>query len=209
MLERHYRHWTPQEDAELIAGAGARRLTTTAAHLGRTVDAARRRAVHILHLDHAQEARRVAGMSLADVCRALGVGPEYVRRWQRKGWLATHTGYGIAAGHTSIDPYDLSAFLAERGALLPYLRPTDLAWREEIADARAALLLRYIESPALRTILHWSRGTRTYVKRWHGFGNVTTLSLGTKYPLWYERASVRAWLDQHPQYWTQEAKERL
>jgi len=205
---RHYRRWTPQEDAELLSSVGTRKLTTTARELDRTVDATRRRA-SLIGLNTPNEGRRAAGMSMADVAREMGVQSNRVLFWIARGWLPTHTGYGVHMRYISIDPYDLSGFLAERGALLPYLRPADLAWREEIAQARAALLARYIDSVAMRKMLHWSRGTRAYVTSRLGFRDVATLSIGDRYPTWYDRASLRNWLVEHEQYLTTEARRCL
>lgn len=204
---RHYRHWTPEEDAELLASVGVKRLTTTARRLGRTVDAARRRVTHVLGLNHQREARRTAGMSIQDVCVALGVDSQRVCSWIKKGWLLSHLAYGVSASYQSIDAYELSSFLSERGALLPYLQPCDLAWSEEVAQARAGLEARYIASPALRSMLLWSRGTLAHVQREHGFGGIPFITIGASYPYYYDRAGVKHWLLKHPRYMTTAARE--
>ena len=207
-LTRHYCRWTQEEDAALRWAVGNQSVVSTARALGRSPDATLRRGRR-LGVNLGEAARHTAGMSMADVARAFGVHPLRVSTWRRLGWLRTHRSYIVRATVVTIDAYDVSAFLNERGALLPYLAPTEPAWQDEVNAARGSLQARYISRDEMFGALGWSRSGFIYIQRRLGFRAVPFLSIGSRYPRYYERSGLRHWLDEHPQYWTQSARRAL
>lgn len=203
---QHATDWTPEQDDVLLTYAGQRKLATIAKKLGRTPHAVKRRLW--LHGQYLRPtATRRAGMSIKDVAEALGVTKNHVWKWINIGWLKSIPAYGVQRRYVSIDPDAVLGFLRERGALLPNMTP-DRDWADEVADAKATLLARFIAGADLAPILCLHKSSLYYIKTRKGFPG-PALRLGGCLPDYYDRATVRAWLEIHPSYWTADAKEAL
>ncbi len=142
------------------------------------------------------EACMVAGMSVADVASALGITKSGIYRYIERGYIRAQYGYALTTARASIDPYEVSAFLARIGGLLP-LNP-DRMWADEYHAAREALHGLYSSSVAVAQALMippqqlaWMRKHKAMPAPAFAFG-----ALGT----YYSRAALLAWLDTVPAY---------
>lgn len=199
---RHPNDWTPAQDDMLLSLVGSRKLEALAAQMGRTPLALKQRLwIHGESLRTA--AARRAGMSVRDVASAMGVKKIHVWAWIQHGWLKGKRSFGVKRRYTTIDPDDLLFFLRERGALLPNIRP-DADWADAVDAARACLLSRLIAGPELARMLVISRGALHYLRTRLDMPD-PSLRLDGCLPDYYDRASMRAWLQKHPQYRAMEA----
>lgn len=205
--DRHYRHWSPQEERRLAYEAGTRPVAAVAASLGRTERAIVDRLRRFHNIGPTTAAIRHHGMSVADVVAALGVNPSTVRDWIGRGWLAARFERPKKRSIWLIDPYDLSIFLEAHGAILR-LTPTG-TWRDIVAEARAALEQRYISRTDLARLLCVAPHTFLHWRRWsfpQAAFNSGCFAGGGYY---YNRAAVRTWLEAHPERWSSAAREEL
>lgn len=197
----HGRPWQDTEHGDVISRIGSELLTTTARRLGRKPEAIY---THLRPTNIREQAQRFAGMSTVDVAQALGVPVSRIRRWAKNGWLKQHRGYGIRGSYPTFDAYDVSQFLMERGGVIPEIQPTDLAWKEEVQAARAAIEVRCIDKRTLEGLLSVAHTAILYWRRHCGFPEpVFTVGRGAHF--WFERAAVRDWLDVNDR-WTTKAR---
>ena len=213
--QRRFRTWQADERRELARHLmNGRSLPAMARTLGRTQSGVRGQITKTMRYDARDEATRAAGMSVRDMTAALGLcATRYIYDWSAKGWFALHT-TRIYTGkqYASVDPDAVVAWLESWGALLPLIQPTELAWREIVDEARAALLKRYISRVDLAPLLGLSyRGFIRLTQRRHDFPKPAVEHTASM-PDYYDRAAVRAWLDAAPKnakYWTRAGREQL
>lgn len=143
-----------------------------------------------------RDATRSAGMSTADVARALGIQKSTVYRYIERGWLTARAGYAFSAARVTLDADDVSAFVQRIGGLLP-LKP-DRLWEDEYIAAREKLHRTYISSAQLASALIIPRQQLTWMQTNKGMP-APSFELGAlgKY---YCRAALLAWLDTTPNY---------
>lgn len=190
------RRTKPSRSTELLR-VGTKAARAIAQSEGRSLSGYRWR-LWRLGISAQREAIRAGGMTSADVAAALGVHLSSVYRWAARGWLRPTYGYALTAKQYSYDAESVSAFLTERGALLP-LQPVPV-WRDEVDAARRALLARSIRGDALMACMLRPQQQLAWLRRRHGFPE-PALRLGS-HGDWYDRALVRAWLASHPRYRT-------
>ena len=183
------KHWTPDDIAYAESALGMVPMRAIATHLGRSPRAIEQylcKERRVSALRHAS----TRGMTTPDVARALGVHRPSVARWIASGrlmatetWLHSRQIYLVA-------PADLRRFILS-GALVG------------LAGATKAL----VSQNASLTDVHWSMSGEVVLMT-QGFPTPTTQPTSTT-ALYFERSVVRAWMNEHPQYWTTEARRQL
>lgn len=204
-MHRHKRRYSEEELVVIRSDTGVRPYAQIARQLGRTEKAVRRKG-NRLGLYPELIAIRSDGLSRTDVCEYLGVGRKNVQYWQDQGFLKARRITVSGRLPYTFDYDEIKRFMYQRGGLLT-MRPVE-GWREIYEDARAQLLARYIARPTLCCLLHMSLGG---IRRWgrdRGFPAPAPFG-GSQNQRYYERAAVRAWLLQHPDYYTAAAREVL
>lgn len=208
------RYYTADEDARLLEHAARRRsIKKLARQIGRSPQSIRRRlqSAHGWRGAESPKQRQLAdlgGLSRDQAAELLGVDRNRVVCWIRWGWLTEHTTRGLGRAFHRIDPLDLIGFLERGGALLSYLAPADPFWREMVRDVRAELAARYIGTQALADALGLSKRTLPSLEMDLGMPKIA-LRMHGSLPSYYERAAIRAWLTDHPQYVTRRIREEL
>ena len=202
------KHWTPDDIAYAGAALGVVPLRAIATHLGRSPRAIEQylcKERRVSALRHAS----TRGMTTPDVARALGVHRPSVARWIASGrlmatetWLHSRQIYLVA-------PADLRRFILS-GALVGRTFNASAEWRGVINRAEINWRLRFVSAAQLEALLHITAAhfSASGHMRAQGFPTPTTQPTSTT-ALYFERSVVRAWMNEHPQYWTTEARRQL
>lgn len=203
-----YTQWSEEDDNILRWYIGMEPITAIARRLQRGVSAVERRA-GILNLNFRREAERQAGYNLVQAAAILGVVPQSVGNWVRKGWLRAEYPWSAYIQRPSISEDAIIEFLRERGALMTAIRPTDRVIAAIVDEARADLMRRYISRKHLADILCYSVRTMSSLIAIYQMPP-PAIDCGNKYGgHWYDRAKISAWLDTCPERWTPAARREL
>lgn len=140
----------------------------------------------------------VARMSTAQVAEALGVPPERVTAWIRRGWLKARKRTVAGMPYYVIDDDALVKFLYWDGAVLEYLHP-DAEWTKHWERGRAWVRSTMVDSKTVSSLLGLSPGGMRHITNHKEFPKAEIVHrLGV--PRWYNRIKVRNWLAEHPHY---------
>jgi excisionase family DNA binding protein len=187
---------------------GTHSVPVVAEMLGRTTNAVVRQ-IQASELGLKRRAIAAYGMSVPEVARALGVADSTADRWVRSGKLISHRVKLVHGSIRAVDSEDLMAWLESGYALATNLDPAG-DWVDVVSEARQQLATRYISGMAIVALLRVgcnfiatkTPGRKPFPKPF--------ITLGTwAGGCYYERQSVRDWLDEHPQYWTKQARASL
>ena len=141
---------------------------------------------------------QAARMGTAQVALALGVPPERVTAWIRRGWLKARKRMVAGMPYYVINDEDLQRFLYRDGAVLEYLHPNE-EWAAHVERGRAWVRSVMVDSTTLTALLGLSSGGMRHITNHKGFPQADIVHrLGV--PRWYNRMQVRNWLVDNPRY---------
>lgn len=200
--------WTPARRADLLQQIGKKPLARVAASYGTTTGAIDQYLKDYCQTSVLREVNRL-GMTDADVATALGVVRRTVQRWMQSGRLHTISAWMYTRKIRLVRVPDLIDFLKTTGAMIDRRDAMPSAgWYGIVQQIESDWHTRYVTAYALSGMLHITPAqfTAQQLQR-NGFPRPHKLGGGR--PDYFDRAAVRAWLNEHPHYWTTQAREGL
>lgn len=152
----------------------------------------------------ARLAARAAGPTIPVLAEQLGLRPNVVRRWVEQGMLTAVTRYERRRPVAVIPRQAVRQFILS-GALVDLPARPRGVWRVPAIVAERRWRERYISGPELADVLSYARQVLGWLRRTYGLPEPAVLARGVR-PNYYERAAVRSWLLQHPQFITAPAR---
>ncbi len=198
-VDLHARRWTKEDDTRLIWLSEDHDIPALAHALGRTGKAIRAR-LYRNNIIPRVMLQRSAEMGASEVAAALGVAKGNVGRWIVRGELKARKMRSLDTFVYSISADSVENFLRSGGCMIATLKPDPL-WRDEVAEAREAFQKRYINTIDLARAFCLD-DLRIRHRSSTGFPNPVYRFNSMRGGHWYDRYSIKQWLDDNPRYWT-------
>ncbi len=209
--------YTDAERDYIEAQIGTRPLAEIAADLGRTEAGVEWHLKNLRrgHTDRpvrqappsvrcASLAARRAGLTIPALAAQLGLDHKVIRRMVRDDLLATVTRYERRRQVAIVPRAAVRQFILGGGLIDLPARPCG-AWRVPAIVAERRWRARYISGPELADVLGYARQALGWFRRAYALPEPAVRTRGVR-PNYYERAAVRAWLIDHPQFITTRAR---
>lgn len=206
-VARHHVTWTKQEDDQMLFLIQVYPLATVAARLGRSVEAIRDRLYREYRRSPRGLAQRTHGISAPELADALGITLEHAARLLELGVIPAKRVRALQKAYWSIDPETLTDWLYHGG--VTYRLNPNRDWADVAASAREWFEAHYISRQQLVAVLFRSA---TVIDDWakrFSFPQPARRRIGQYKRSYYERAAVRAWLEQNPERSTRAAWEAV
>lgn len=197
--------WTPEEDALVREQVGARSFKQIARRLGRSERSVESRLQRTCGSIYDRQVGNLLTSTV--IAGTLGVRLKLISERMGDGRIAARSVMLKRRRVYVATKLAVQTFVLSGGLINLQCSPV-ATWQSFVDEGAWRWGERAITAPRLLTILIQSKSTIERLQ--HGSGFPTSiLAASPGGPSWYSRADVALWLDAHPSYWTNAAREEL